>query len=271
MADAASPDYFSCEENSDDLKDLFVAKYNYLPEIEATIHYYFKNSIDYVNFDSDLSIAAFHGCLRIGKVISNNNLQEKDFGFNKNSIIEIPIYFIPKFIKEVKNCLIYLLNEKNQVTEEKLIGEMTHKRDLYSRKAKNNNQKTITLFVKENEKILYELHFTTSKLLNHFINLLFNLILETTSPSPLHQNLVISFLKKLDSKNEKIVENLFDYWQKNQKLEILWNAVSEVVYEIEKKECKKETISLFNFIKKNIRIIFAQKQIFKIVTFIEKK
>mgnify|MGYP003449197229 FL=1 len=148
MANASSPDYYSCEEN-DDYTNLFQAKCHYYQEVDKKIDFFLKNSLSQVNYDSEMSIAAFPGCLRIGKVESNHLLNETELGFNKDNLIEIPIYFIPKFITELKNSIAFLINKITPKEEEILIGEVHHKIFLYSKKSFKENEKSISFLIKK--------------------------------------------------------------------------------------------------------------------------
>ena len=261
---ATSPEYFSCEEN-DELKDLFVAKISYQSyEKKTTIDYFLKDAIDYSNFDSEMTIAAFNGCIRIGKVIYNNLLNEKEAGLNKDNLIEIPIFLIPKFVTELYNSITYLIKNKIQseiVTE---IGEVRHRLFLFSKKITQANLKLITFFIKKTNSISYEIVFSNLENIKYFSQQIFNLVLDTTYPMPYQQDFTILLLKKLETKPEKLICNLYSFWEKKQKLEILWNAISEVIFEQKKKEEKQLTILTFNFIKKHISLIQAMQKLYKI-------
>ena len=77
------------------------------------------------------------------------------------------------------------------------------------------------------------------------------------------QEITILLLRKFDSKPEKQIQILFDKWGKYQKLEILWNAISEVFFFFFQKECKDLKIKTFSFIKRNLPIIEAMNHLFK--------
>lgn len=260
-----SPEYLSCEEG-DEYDDLFKSKCDLLPDIEIDIDYSFKNAISFVNYDSEKAIAAFHGCIRIGKVISKQLLNETEFGFNKNNLIEIPVYFIPKFVKELKNLIVYFGNKVSILNDvEFLIGEVRHKISLFTKKSSLNSKKIISFFLKSNDQVIYELFFDSHIAFKYFFNKLFNIILDTISPDTFQQQLTINLLHNFNKKDLRLVNNLLNFWIKNEKLEILWKAVSEVVYEKEKKPSKCNTNLFYNFIKKNIDLVEALHEMFMIV------
>ena len=109
------------------------------------------------------------------------------------------------------------------------------------------------------------MNFHSENFLKYFTKQLFSVILDTTSPKPQHQELTLTFLQKLDSKDFVLIQELFGFWHKNQKLKILWNAISEVVFEKNKNEINNNTYIFFNFIRKNLSIIESMNKIFKFV------
>ena len=263
---ATSPEYYSCEENVDDeYKDLFTKRSYFEKETFLSIDYYLNNSIGHSNFDSDLIIAAFHGCLRIGRVISNN-LLENETGLNKDNLIEIPIFLIPKFVIELQNCLRYLLKEDVQNECSSELGEIRHRIFLFCKKTKTHNKKQVTFYSKKHdcEKVIFEVVFYSIDQIEYFIRQLFCLILDTTYPSPYQQELTILFLKKIDTKPEQLIKKLYSLWERKQKLDILFNAICEVIFEKEKKEDQHLFFVTFNFIKKHITLIQAMQKIYKV-------
>lgn len=265
VTSASSPEYYSCEEG-DELKDLFKKNTSFLPKLnDFKIDYLLSDCIDFSHFHSNLSIVAFHGCLRIGKIIKINNSLEPEIGLNKNLLIEIPVYVLPKFLFELKNCLLFIFTQtpELEIENEKQLGEIKHKTFLFCKKSKQNDIKEISFYVKKEEKITYELKFTSNEILKIFTKNVFNLVLQTTFPKPYQQEITISFLSKLDTKQEKLVESLYDYWKKQQKLQILFDALSEIIIEEENKDT---LIHLcFNFIKKNIILISAMQKCYKFI------
>ena len=262
-----SPEYFSCEE-TDDFKELFQSKLTYEEEEKfLSIDYYLKDGIDYTHFDSDLTIAAFHGCLRIGKVITNSLLNETEPGLNKDNLIEIPLFFIPKFINDLLICIAFLLNNKLSLKKdviETTVGEIHHKVFLYTKRIQVNNERHVVFYVKKNNSVVYELCFYQTIQLKDFSQKLFTLILDTTYPKPYQQEYAILLLNKLSNKPDNTIATLFSYWEKKQKLDILWNAISEIVFEKKQKAEKTLTILIFNFIKKHIFLINAMQKLHKL-------
>jgi len=264
----SSPEYVSCNEDSIDYREVFQSKGSFIPNIKCNnynIDYYLKDAIEHANFDSDLSIVAFPGCLRIGKLFVQKLLNGIELGLSKDNLIEIPIFLIPKFIRDVNNCLIYLLNKgQNFKASLKTIGETTHQKFLLSKKYSIGQQRAVTFQLKLIDKILYEITFTDYYVFKAFSNKLFHIVLESTNPIPVLQVIVINFINKLKSKAETIINPLFDFWIKLKKLDILWNAVSEVVFEIENKENEHLTNLSFNYIKKNIEIIQELRELSRV-------
>ena len=260
----ASPDYFSCEE-PDEFSELFQSRCDFLPDTEIEIDFLLKNSNSYVNYDSELTIAAFHGCLRIGKVFSKHCVNETQIGLNKSFLLELPIYFIPRFVRELANGVSYICNKSlNPINEEIQLGEVTNKKFLFCKKHFAETQKIFTLLLKSQDCVVYELSFNSITCIKHFAKQFFNLVLDTTSPQPYQQHLTNSFLEKIDQHQDDLIKKLFDNWMKQKKMDVLWKAVSEVVFEKKKKDHKRITSLFFVFIKNNIGIIFSMHHLFKI-------
>jgi hypothetical protein len=280
MESPSSPDYLSCEETEQSipstsaglkattvdlscLNNIFKKRGSFLPK-EVSIDYYLKNSIEHVNFNSDLTIVAFPGCIRIGKLFANKHLNETEFGLNKNHLIEIPIFLFNKFLKDLQNSLTFMFNSNINIRhKEKIIGETSHQIFLYCNKETIDGNRLILYQNKKNNNVVFEIKFESYKLLKTFSRDLASIILETTNPKPFLHVITLSFIDKLHSKPDNIVESLFDYWNKNQQLEILWNGISEVVYEIENKENDQLTNLAFNFVKRNIELIQDVKSFLK--------
>jgi hypothetical protein len=264
VSSVSSPEYYSCEE-SDDFKDLFQPTNSFIPKLdELKIDYSLNDCLEYYHFDSNFSIVAFHGCLRIGKIIKLNHSIEPEIGLNKNLLIEIPIFILPKFLFELKNCLVFIFTKKpeNEPDCEKELGEVYHKTFLICKKSSENNIREISFFIKNENRITFEIKFK-NELLKVFTKNVFNLVLQATFPKPFQQEITISFLCKLDSKQEKLIESLYEYWKKQQKLKLLFDALSEVIKEKENKEI---LITLcFNFIKKNIILVHAMQKCYKFI------
>lgn len=260
----SSPDSFHSCEDSNDYKDLFINKDDYIENDEIKIDHKLSDAISFVNYDSEMTIAAFPGCLRIGKVFKCQLISEDFSGLNNQFLIEIPIFILNKFIREFKNCLNYVYNKNNpKINEEKKIGEVKHNIFLFSKKFQDNETMKFSFLTKQFNETIYEITFFTTLMILHFTKSLFPLLLDTTMPQYFQQEITILLLRKFDSKPEKQIQILFDKWGKYQKLEILWNAISEVVFEKEKKECKDLKIKTFNFIKRNLPIIEAMNHLFK--------
>ena len=265
LENVSSPEYLSCDEG-EEYDNIFKSKCDLVPDEEIEIDYSFKNAISFVNYDSEKAIAAFQGCIRIGKVISKQLLNETEFGFNKNNLIEIPVYFIPKFVKRLKLLIVYFSkNEPFLKDDELIIGDVRHKISLYSKRSSLNNSKLISFFLKSNDQVIYELLFECPVSFKYFFGKLFNIILDTISPETYQQQLTINLLNNFKTKDLRLVNDLFGFWIKHEKLDILWKAVSEVVYEKEKKPSKCNTNLIYNFIKKNIDLVEALNVMFSIV------
>jgi len=259
-----SPDYESCNEeiaspiagtSNNNLKTLFKTRGNYVPKQICNIDYYLKNAIDHASFDSDLSIVAYPGCVRIGKLFPIHLLNNFEFGLNKDELIEIPIFLLPKFLKEIQNAIIFLVNNNTVFTPDKNVGETTHQNFLYTKRSVINNEKTFLLQRKKDDIVIYEVKFNSFLSIKVFATNLLLVVLGSTNPSPIVHNITLSFIKKMQSKPNEISKSLYNYWLKLENFDILWSAISEVVFEIENKVNDDLTNFSFNYLKKNIEII----------------
>lgn len=264
-----SPNSFhSAEENFSDesFENVFNRHPSALRRIEKKVDYYFRNSLDYIYFDSELAIAAFPGCLRFGRVEIDYTSHIPECGFTKSSVLEVPIFLTKAFVQEIVNHFTFFFKQSIKQSREANLGQINQGISFITAAIYQNSEKYCSFISKSSEnQVIYELSFFSPQKLYSFAQCIYKVVLSVTSPTIFQQDCVALFLHKLSVKSENMCNKLFEYWGKGLKRQILWNGISDTLEELKHNQEPPKKTFLLNFIMNNIDIIYSMFMLLKII------
>lgn len=235
--------------------------------LDSKIDYVFKNSINFILYDSEKAIAVYPGCIKFGQIKLDGTQKSPECSFIKERAIEIPIHKIKAFVHEIINHFTFFYNKTITKFREVKLCEMNENSLIVTQASCEGQVKFCSFIHKTNDNhVINEIKFTSPENLFIFTQAFNTVILSIATPNFAQEECVALFLRKLTTHPETQCQKLFELWHKGEKHTILWRGIFEALIELDRRPPNNHFVQfMLNFFKNNLCIIHAMFLLKKII------